>query len=179
MQEAVNLHAIIKVKMKTFKLLTTYLSLVAILSTCSPLNRSSSPTQNPIDPIAMMTMQVNPIQTEMGIITPTHATPMMMTSPMSTPIPPNTPLWSVYNYTCELATGGGTMTMNLAWTDRSNSEEGYKVYRDEQVIATLVPNSTTYVDVAFVATGKTLNYSVEAFNKDWRVSTSTIIHGCQ
>jgi len=71
------------------------------------------------------------------------------------------------------------MTMNLAWNDHSNGEEGYRVYRDKQVIATLPPNSTTYVDVAFVATGKTLNYSVEAFNKDWQISTSTITYGCQ
>ncbi len=98
---------------------------------------------------------------------------------MSMPISPNTPVWSVYNYTCELAVGGGTMTMNLAWTDRSNNEEGFKVYRDELPIATLAPDSTTYVDVAFVANGKALSYSVEAFSKDWRVSTSTITAICQ
>jgi hypothetical protein len=45
--------------------------------------------------------------------------------------------------------------MNLAWTDRSSSEESFKDYRDKQVIATLPPNSTTYADVAFVGTGKT------------------------
>ncbi len=71
------------------------------------------------------------------------------------------------------------MTINLTWTDRSNSEEGYKVYRDEKVIATLAPNSTFYVDVAYVAAGKTLRYSVEAFNTDWQFSTNTITHGCQ
>ena len=71
------------------------------------------------------------------------------------------------------------MTMNLAWTDRSMGEESYKVYRDKQVIANLAPNSTTYVDVAFVATGSTLSYYVEAFNKDWQLSTSTITHACQ
>ena len=71
------------------------------------------------------------------------------------------------------------MTMNLGWTDRSNSEESYKVYRDGQVIATLEPNSTFYVDVFFVATGKTLSYSVEAFNENWQASTSTITNGCQ
>ena len=98
---------------------------------------------------------------------------------MVTPIPSNTPTWKVYNYTCELAVGGGTMTMNLTWTDRSNNEEGYRVYRDKQVITSLPPNSTTFVDVAFVATGKTLSYSVEAFNNDWRSSTSTITYGCQ
>jgi hypothetical protein len=84
-----------------------------------------------------------------------------------------------YNYTCEFIVGGGTMTMHLAWNDRSNSEDGYKVYRDQQIVATLPPNSTSYVDVAFVATGKTLSYSVEAFNKDWQVSGNTITYGCQ
>lgn len=71
------------------------------------------------------------------------------------------------------------MTMNLAWTDRSNDEEGYKVYRDGKVVTTLASNATVYVDVTFVATGKALSYSVEAFNKDWGASTSTITHGCQ
>ena len=71
------------------------------------------------------------------------------------------------------------MTMNLGWTDRSNSEESYKVYRNGQVIAVLEPNSTFYVDVVFVAIGKTLSYSVEAFNTDWQARTSTITYGCQ
>ncbi len=126
-----------------------------------------------------MTLQVNPTQTKMVTITPIYTTSMAITSTLFTPIPPNTPTWKVYNYTCELAVGGGTMTMNLTWTDRSNSEEGYKVYRDKQLIATLPPNSTSYVDVAFVATGKTLSYSVEAFKNDWQLSTSTITYGCQ
>ena len=120
-----------------------------------------------------MTLSVNPAETKTVIVTPIY------TAPISTLIPPNTPVWSVYDYTCELAVGGGTMTMNLAWTDRSNSEEGYKVYRDGQVIATLAPNSTFYVDTAYVATGKTLSYSVEAFNQNWRFSTPTVSYGCQ
>jgi hypothetical protein len=69
--------------------------------------------------------------------------------------------------------------MNLAWNDRSNSETGYAVYRDQQALATLSPNSISYVDVVFVATGKTVSYSVEAFNPAWRTTTSTITYGCQ
>lgn len=126
-----------------------------------------------------MTLQVIPSQAEIEIITAEYTAPMVIASQTSTPIPPNSPYLSVYNYTCELAVGGGTMTMNLAWIDRSNGEGGYKVYRDEQVIVTLAPNSTSYVDVAYVATGKTLSYSVESFNRDWRASTSMITHGCQ
>ncbi|MGA2489793.1 MAG: hypothetical protein ABSF99_06345 [Anaerolineales bacterium] len=169
--------------MKTFKFLSIALSLVAVLSACSLPGRSSSPTQitnqNPVGSVATMTLQVNPTPTGMVTIAPTYTPPTVIGSPVLKTIVPNTPTWSVYNYTCELAVGGATMTMKLAWTDRSNSEESYKVYRDKQVIATLAPNSTSYVDVAFVATGETLSYSVEAFNKDWRVSTSTITYGCQ
>jgi hypothetical protein len=169
--------------LKTFKLLSIYLSLVAVLSACNLLGISSLPNQttdqNPTGSVATMTSQVNPIQTQIAIITPTYTVPVVIASPISTPFPPDTPVWSVYKYTCELVDGGGTMTMNLTWTDSSNNEDGYKVYRDKQVIATLAPNSTHYVDVAFVAAGKTLSYSVEAFNQDWQASSSTITYGCQ
>ena len=135
--------------------------------------------QNPVGSVATITSQVNSTQTQMAITALTDTVPTEIASPLPTPFPPNTPVWSVYTYTCEFIVGGGTMTMNLAWTDRSNNEDGYKVYRDKQVIATLAPNSTSYVDIAFIATGKTLSYSVEAFNKDWRASGSTITYGCQ
>jgi len=163
--------------LKIFRLLSIALSLAVVLSACNLPGRSGSPIQvtdqNAVGSVATMTLSVNPAETKTVIVTPIY------TAPISTLIPPNTPVWLVYDYTCELAVGGGTMTMNLAWIDRSNSEEGYTVYRDEKVIATLPSNSTFYVDVAFVASGKTLSYSVEAFNTNWRVSTSTITYGCQ
>jgi len=169
--------------MKTFKLLLISLSLVTILSSCNLLGRAGSPTQiidqNLVGTIVAMTMQANPTQTKIIATAPLSIMTMATASPTPTRIPPNTPVWSAYNYTCELAVGGGTMTMNLGWTDRSDGEESYQVYRDGQVIATLEPNSTFYVDVAFVATGKTLSYSVEAFNENWQASTSTITNGCQ
>jgi hypothetical protein len=169
--------------LKIFKLLSISLSLVAVLSACNLPGRSGSPTQitdqNPVGSDAAMTLQVNSTQTQMAISALTYTVPTETVSPLPTPFPPNTPVWSVYTYTCEFIVGGGTMTMNLAWTDRSNNEDGYKIYRDKQVITTLAPNSTSYVDIAFVATGKTLSYSVEAFNKDWQASGSTITYGCQ
>ena len=144
--------------------------LAVILLSCSLPGRlglvTQTTDQNPTGSVATMTLQ------ETQTVTPTDTMPTAVASP-------NTPTWSAYNYTCELIVGGGTMTMHLAWNDRSNSEDGYKVYRDQQVIATLPPNSTSYVDVAFVATGKKLSYSVEAFDQDWQASTSTITYGCQ
>ena len=166
-------------KANSTKLLLIALSLVAILSACSLQGRSNFPTQtidqNPTGTIAALPLQ----ETQTVIIIPTYTPPTMIASPMSTPFPPNVPTWSVYNYTCEFTVDGGTMTMKLAWNDRSNDEEGYRVYRDQQVIATLPPNSTSYVDITSVATGRTLSYSVEAFNQDWQVSSSTITYGCQ
>ena len=113
------------------------------------------------------------------ITIPPTDTPTALASPVLKTIVPNTPTWSVYNYTCALASGGATMTMNLAWKDRSNSEEGYRVYRDQKVIATLPPNSTTYVDVVFISAGKKVSYSVEAFTQTWQFSTPTVTYGCQ
>ena len=169
--------AIIKAKLKTLKVLWILLTLVAVLSACNLPDRPSSPTQitdqDPVGSLAAPTAQVTPTPIKFVTLTP------IATAPLSTPFTPGAPIWSVYDYTCELAVGGGTMTMNLGWTDRSDNEAGYKVYRNGLVIATLAPNSTVYVDVAFVATDKALSYAVEAFNTDWRGSTSTITHSCQ
>jgi len=179
-----NFIAIIKAKLKTFKLLFISLSLAIILSSCLPASLGI-PTltidrKNQVGTIVAMTMQSQPKRIQIASSsTPTNTAPTVTATTISTRIPPNIPVWSVYNYTCKLAPGGGNMTMNLAWTDRSSSEEGYKVYRDGQVIATLAPNSTSYVDIAYVATGKTLSYSVEAFNKNWQLNTNTITYGCQ
>jgi len=169
--------------MKIFKPLLISISLAIILSACNLPGSSGLPTQtadqNLVGTYVAMTLQFKPTQTKVALITPLNTVPVATVSPITTPIPPNTPVWLAYNYTCKLAVGGGDMTMNLAWDDRSTSEEGYKVYRDEEVIATLTPNSTYYVDVAFVATGKTLSYRVEAFSADWQASTSTITYGCE
>lgn len=150
---------------------------MAVLSACTLPTPVETINQVPATSIAALTLHVNPTQPQN--ITPSSIVPVTTISPMPTPFPPNTPVWSIYTYTCEFSVGGSTMTMNLAWFDRSTSEEGYIVYRDDQAIATLAPNSTNYVDVAFVATGKTLSYFIEAFNQAWRASSSTITYGCQ
>lgn len=163
-------------KVNPTKLLAITLSLAIILSSCNGLPTEKTGKTLIGTPVAM-TLQVNPITTRL-FFTPPSA-PLVTASPMPTLFPPNTPVWSAYTYTCELITGGGNMTMNLGWIDRSTSEDGYRVYRDKVVIATLAANSTSYVDVTFVATGKTLSYSIEAFNKSWKASGNTITYGCQ
>jgi hypothetical protein len=175
--------SIINVKMKTFKYLSIFLGLAVMLSSCNLPGISALPTQTIDQNLAGTTTakpsQVDPTQTQLAMVTFTNTAPMATTPTTATQIPPNTPVWIAYRYTCEIVSGGSNMTMSLTWADRSDSEENYIVYRNKQAIATLPPNSASYVDTAFVAPGKTLSYSVEAFNKDWQTSTSTITYGCQ
>ncbi len=105
--------------------------------------------------------------------------PTVMAPPTPTPVPPNAPAWSTYNFTCDFASGGNNMTMNLNWTDRSNNEEGFIIYRNDQAVVTLGPDTTSYVDTAFVETGKSLSYRVEAFSKAGKASSSAITAACQ
>jgi hypothetical protein len=166
--------------MKTLKLLSISVSLLVILSACTLSGNPVSLKQIiPAGTAVTTILQINPIHTQTAIIALANTAPVEIASPIPTPVPPNVPVWLAYNYTCELVAGGGNMTMNLAWVDRSSTEDGYKVYRDNQVIATLAPNSTYYVDATFIPTGKTVSYSIEAFTVNWQASGSTITYGCQ
>jgi hypothetical protein len=108
-----------------------------------------------------------------------QALPTVMSPPTPSPVPPNAPAWAAYNFTCDFASGGNNITMNMSWSDRASNEEGYVIYRDDQPVVTLPADSTSYVDVAFAATGKSLSYRVEAFSKAGRASSSTIQASCQ
>ncbi len=55
-----------------------------------------------------------------------------------------------------------TGTIKIVWTDNSQSEEGFRLYRDNTLLATLTANITNYVDTTTLA-GTTYTYSVEAF----------------
>lgn len=160
----------------------TCLLLVMILSSCNLPGYTNLSTQT-IDGNVSATSNLAIVSVDLTR-TPTQTlspirTPVTTLSPTSTPLPPDTPVWLAYDYVCELTAGGSTMKMNLAWYDRSESEDGYNVYRNGKVIAILEPNSTYYADVSFVAIGKTLSYTVEAFNVNWKTNTSTITYGCQ
>jgi len=54
--------------------------------------------------------------------------------------------------------------VSLEWSDNANNEDGFRIYRDGSIIATLRSNSTIYQDTGLEA-GKTYRYSVTAYNE--------------
>lgn len=80
-----------------------------------------------------------------------------------------------YTYTCDF----GALTTTLSWSDAADNESGYRVYRWDQQIADLPPNSTTYTDNATVTPGAALQYSVEAYNDAGASAKRTVDFACQ
>ena len=73
---------------------------------------------------------------------------------------PARPVYFYYHYTCPY----GNLTTNLTWSDSSDNETGFHLYRDGVLIAELPAGTTSYTDVTTIAPGGSVNYSVAAFN---------------
>ncbi|HET6846467.1 MAG TPA: hypothetical protein VFH29_06500, partial [Anaerolineales bacterium] len=53
---------------------------------------------------------------------------------------------------------------DLSWTNTANDANGYRVYRQDTLVADLPANVTNYADKGRVELGTSLTYSVEAYN---------------
>lgn len=104
--------------------------------------------------------------------------PIATIPPVPTAGPPAGPTWKDYTYSCDFAAGGSTATVNLIWFDRANNEAGYNVYRDNGLVASLGADTSSYTDVAFVGTGQSLSYYVEAYNSAAAVPGPVINISC-
>jgi FtsP/CotA-like multicopper oxidase with cupredoxin domain len=89
--------------------------------------------------------------------------------------PSAAPSISNWEYTC----GFGNATVNMEWDDRANDESGYRIYRDDEAVADLPPNSSAYSEVIELEAGKTVSYRVEAFNSAGASSSSSFSFSCQ
>jgi hypothetical protein len=109
----------------------------------------------------------------------TWALPTMTIPPAPTSAPPAPPTWSNWKYNCTFATGGSTLTMELAWNDNTAQEAGYQVYRQGEMIASLGVDANSYTDITFIEAGKSLSYYIEVFNNSGKSQSSTINASCQ
>ena len=57
----------------------------------------------------------------------------------------------------------GSKSIKLLWNDNSNNETGFKIFRDNVLIATVPANTTSYIDTG-LSKGKTYYYELRATN---------------
>lgn len=93
----------------------------------------------------------------------------------ATASPPTAPSFSNWEYTC----GFSNATVNLKWNDRSEGESGYRIYRNDEQVTELPPNSSTYSEVITVEAGETITYRIEVFSSAGASSSSPISFSCQ
>jgi hypothetical protein len=74
--------------------------------------------------------------------------------------------------------GSGQVEVKLSWNDNSNTEKGYRIYRNEELVTELAANSTYFTEVIVYPGGEGLLYRVEAFNETGTASVSTEVLFC-
>lgn len=108
-----------------------------------------------------------------------HILPTVTAPPTPTAAPPKAPAWKSWTYSCAYAPGGSNATVQLVWADNAQNEDGYNVYRNDQVIVSFGPNTTAYTDVAFVTAGGSLTYVIEVYSAAGRARSSPVTVTCQ
>jgi len=93
----------------------------------------------------------------------------------ATASPPTAPSFSNWEFFC----GFGNATVNLKWNDRSEDESGYRIYRGDEQVTELPPNSTAFSEVIDVEAGENITYRIEVFNSAGASSSSPISVSCQ
>jgi hypothetical protein len=95
---------------------------------------------------------------------------------------PAAPALANWDFSCEYASADGqsfTITVQLRWHDMSESELGYNIYRNDELIASLPPDTTAYTDVTYLVVGQGVTYIIEAWNSDGVARSKPINAQCQ
>lgn len=98
--------------------------------------------------------------------------------PTSTKAPPNAPSFQSWDYLCEFNGTNNDLTVTLTWSDKSNNENGFRLFRNGELIVDLPANSTSYVDKFDVNSGELVSYRLDAYNATGSVSDTTDPFGC-
>jgi hypothetical protein len=89
---------------------------------------------------------------------------------------PQTVSWQKWDILCDYQTG--LAQVSLRWSDKSESESGYRVTRNGDVIAELPANSTTFLETITLLSGQSVGYGVTGFNAIGSTSSSVITLNC-
>ena len=107
------------------------------------------------------------------------AVPSVTPPPTKAPRPAGQPTNLTYTYGCTFNGVNSDVAVTLKWSDQSDDELGYRVFRDNAQIVELPANSRTYSEVVAAAATQTLTYSVAAFNAIGESGRATISFSCQ
>jgi hypothetical protein len=107
------------------------------------------------------------------------------TVPSVTPPPPATaglpapPSIANWDFSCSYGCSGPNVTFNLKWSDRAADETGYRIYRNDELVTELPPNTSSFTEVVDVEGNKEITYRLEVFNSTGASSASLIRFTCQ
>jgi uncharacterized protein YraI len=107
------------------------------------------------------------------------------TVPSVTPPPPATaglpapPSISNWDFSCSFSSSGPNVTFNLTWSDRATDETGYRIYRNDELVTELPPNSGSFSEVVDVEANENITYRLEVFNSTGASSAAPISFSCQ
>jgi hypothetical protein len=83
-----------------------------------------------------------------------------------------------YEYSCVYNGVNSDITVKLSWKDQSNDEDGFRVYRDGVLVATMDANTTFYSEVFAGAASFLYSYRVSSFNTTGEAMGDTITFSC-
>jgi uncharacterized protein YraI len=81
--------------------------------------------------------------------------------------------WDIF---CNFQTGQADIS--IRWSDKSDDETGFRVFRNGTAVAEFPANSTQFSETITLASGQSVGYRVESFNAVGSASTSTISLAC-
>ncbi len=105
--------------------------------------------------------------------------PTISAADSPTEVPPIAPVWIKWNYFCQYTAEGSALTMEMEWADKNNNEDGYRILRNGEAVASLGADNTQYTDTVIVEPGATYRYAVEVFRGSISTKSSVIDTSCQ
>ncbi len=89
------------------------------------------------------------------------------------------PTGLAYQYECVYNGVNSNITVSLRWSDRSNNEIGFRVYRDGTLVVDLPANTTFYTDFFAGSAAVVYSYRIAAYNAAGEAMGGTISFSCQ
>lgn len=96
--------------------------------------------------------------------------------PTATKAPPSAPSIQKWDFFC--STAAGQMEITIQWTDRADNETGYRVIRDDVVVAELPADTSKFNETILLGSGENVTYYIEVYNSSGAVRSTPIKLSC-